>query len=67
MKKWEYRVEGLSTSFFKNFNDEKSVREVKDLLSQIGSGGWELVGVMPTNQPQGQMKSCLLIFKKELD
>ena len=71
MKKWEYRVEGLDA---KNFNDEKSVKEIKDFLSQIGSDGWELVGVIPTSQQKegfGQdllnVKKSLLIFKKELE
>jgi hypothetical protein len=69
MKKWEYRVEGVNT---KNFNDEKSIKELKDFLSQIGSEGWELTGVVPTSQQKeglGQdflnMKKCLLIFKRE--
>jgi len=69
MKKWEYRVESVNT---KNFNDEKSVKELKDFLSQIGSEGWELTGVVSTSQQKeglGQdllnMKKCLLIFKRE--
>ena len=70
MKKWEYRVEGLDA---KNFNDEKSVKELKDFLSQAGQEGWELIGIIPTSRQKegfGQdwfnLKKCLLIFKKEL-
>lgn len=72
MKKWEYRIEGLST---KDFNDEKSIKEIKDLLSGIGSDGWELIGVVPTSQFENpgltgktlMAKKCLLIFKKEVE
>jgi len=72
MKKWEYRVESISA---KNFNDEKSVKEIKDFLLQIGSDGWELVGIVPTCQFEEPrltgknliLKNCLLIFKKELE
>jgi hypothetical protein len=72
MKKIEYRVEGVDT---KNFNEEKSVKELKDFLGQIGSEGWELMGIVPTSQEKEQegfthpnifnLKRCLLIFKRE--
>lgn len=71
MKKIEYRVEGIDA---KNFNDEKSIREIKDFLSKIGLEGWELMGVVPTSQQKeglGQnwfvTKKCILIFKKEIE
>ena len=71
MKKYEYRVEGINTE---NFNNEKSIKEVKDLLSKIGIEGWELIGVVPTAQKKegfGQdwiiAKKCILIFKKEIE
>ncbi len=69
MKKIEYRVESVDA---KNFNEEKSVKELRDFLGQIGSEGWELMGIIPTSQQKegfGQdllnMKKCLLIFKRE--
>lgn len=71
MKKIEYRIEGIDA---KDFNEEKSIKEIKDFLSKLGLEGWELMGVVPTNQHKegfGQdqlvMKKCLLIFKKELE
>jgi hypothetical protein len=68
-KEIEYRVENIAA---KNFSDEKSVKEIKDFLSQVGSEGWELMTVLPTNQFEESaftgkriiMKNCLLVFKK---
>jgi len=68
-KNIEYRVESISA---KNFSDEKSVKEIKDFLSQIGLEGWELIKMLPTSQFEEStitgkkiiMKNCLLIFKK---
>jgi hypothetical protein len=73
MKKWEYRVEGLDA---KNFNDEKSIKELKGFLSQAGQQGWELIGITSTSRIKEMegfghdafnLKKCLLIFKKELE
>jgi len=71
MKKYEYRVEGINT---KNFNDEKSIKEIKDFLSKIGLEGWELMEAVSTTQQKegfGQdwlvTKKCILIFKKEIE
>lgn len=71
MKKYEYRVEGIDVN---NFNDEKSIGEIKDFLSKIGLEGWDMIGIVPTSQKKegfGQdwfvMKKCVLIFKKEIE
>lgn len=71
MKKIEYRVEGIDAQ---NFNDEKSIKEIRDFLSKIGLEGWELMGTIPTSQKKegfGQdllnVKKCLLIFKRDLE
>ena len=71
MKKYDYRIEGLSA---KDFNEEKSIKQIKDFLSQLGSEGWELMEIMPTSkQKEGlsqnwlTVKKCLLFFKKEIE
>ena len=72
MKKIEYRVEGIDG---KNFNEEKTIKEIREFLSQLGSEGWELIEITPTSQLEeggltGKkliMKKCLLIFKREVE
>lgn len=71
MKKYDYRIESLST---KDFNEEKSIKELKDFLSQLGSEGWELIEIMLTSKQKEGMtqtwltaKKCLFFFKKEIE
>ncbi len=67
-KKIEYRVEGIDV---KNFNDEKSITEIKGFLSELGEDGWDLVNVISTSQQKegiGQnylnVKKSIFIFKR---
>ena len=72
MKKIEYRVEGIDA---KDFNEEKTIKEIKEFFSQLGSEGWELIEIAPTSQFEKStltgkeiiMKKGLLIFKKEIE
>ncbi|MCD6402697.1 DUF4177 domain-containing protein [bacterium] len=72
MKKWEYRVENISAS---NFSDEKTLREVKEFLANLGNNGWELLQVVPIRQVEevglkGKrlvLKDGYFIFKKEVE
>jgi len=73
MKKWDYRVEALSA---RDFNKKESVKEIKDLLSKIGSEGWELIVTPSTFVVETStifatrnhvVEKCLLIFKKEIE
>ena len=72
MRKIEYRVEGIDA---KDFNDEKTIKEIKEFLLQLGSEGWEFIEIVPTSQfeeprftgKQLIMKKGLLIFKKEIE
>ncbi|MCP6726757.1 MAG: DUF4177 domain-containing protein [Patescibacteria group bacterium] len=72
MKRIEYRIEGIEA---KDFNEEKTIREIKEFLSKLGSEGWELVEIRPTLQQEGSslsgkrlvMKKGLLILKKEIE
>jgi hypothetical protein len=72
MKKIVYRVEGIDA---KDFNEEKTIKEIKEFLTQLGSEGWELVEMVPTLQFEESgltgkkfiMKKCLLILKKEVE
>lgn len=72
MKKWEYRVEGISVN---NFIDKNSIKEIKEFLSQLGTEGWELIQAIPVVQDLASSfvgntstaKKSLFIFKKEIE
>ncbi|MDP2364280.1 MAG: hypothetical protein Q8M94_11005 [Ignavibacteria bacterium] len=79
MKKIEYRVESIEVE---SFNEEKNIKELKDFLTQLGSRGWELMGMIPTAEYKERIgvrdsegfqtdafvaKKCILIFKKRVE
>lgn len=71
MKKWDYRVEALSS---KDFDKENFVKDIKKFLSQLGLEGWELINITPTFEEavpfalkDYALRKCLLFFKKEIE
>ena len=64
MKKIEYRFEGIDA---KDFNEEKTIKEIKEFLSQLGSEGWELMQMVPTAQwEESALTGKKLVMKKGL-
>lgn len=63
MKKYEYKTISMEATGF--MGGQVDVQELDERLNAYGMDGWELIGMVSSNQSYGSTRFILVTFKRE--